>query len=140
IERADVAMIVLDGRAGIDEQDQPIARNTHEMGKDSVLVVNQWDAVRKDDMTMHRFTREAREQFQLMRYAPVVFLSAKTGARVGKLLPVVRAAAESHAMRVPTYLINEVIVDAVAVTPSPSDRGRRLRIGYATQVGVKPPT
>jgi len=140
IERADVALVVLDGTAGIAEQDKHIAGYAHETGKASVFVVNKWDAVEKDDKTMHRFTLEIREKFQFMRYAPVVFLSARTGARVGRLLPVVRAVAESHAMRVPTHLINEVIVDAVAVTPPPSDRGRRLRIGYATQVGVKPPT
>jgi len=140
IERADVALVVLDGTTGFTEQDKHIAGYAHETGKASVFVVNKWDAVEKDDKTMHRLTLKIREEFQFMRYAPVEFLSAKTGARVGKLLPVVREVAEKHAMRVPTHLLNEVIVDAVAVTPPPSDRGRRLRIGYVTQVGVKPPT
>ncbi len=140
IERADVALVVLNGEEGIIEQDKHIAGYAHEMGKASVFVVNKWDAVEKDDKTMHRFTQDIRDQFQFMRYAPVVFLSAKTGRRVNQLLPAVRHVAEQHAMRVPTHLLNDVIADAVAVTPPPSDRGRRVRISYATQVSVKPPT
>lgn len=140
IERADVALVVLNGEEGILEQDKHIAGYAHEMGKASVFVVNKWDAVEKDDKTMHRFTQDIRDQFQFMRYAPVVFLSAKTRRRVNQLLPTVRYVAEQHAMRVPTHLLNDVIADAVAVTPPPSDRGRRLQISYATQVSVKPPT
>jgi GTP-binding protein len=140
IERADVALIVLNGEEGIIEQDKHIAGYAHENGKAAVFVVNKWDVVEKDDKTMQRFTNEIREQFLFMTYAPVVFLSAKTKSRVNRLLPVVNRVAEQHAMRVPTHLLNEVIADAVAVTPPPTDKGRRLRVNYATQVAVKPPT
>lgn len=140
IERADVALIVLNGEEGIIEQDKHIAGYAHENGKASVFVVNKWDAVEKDDKTMQRFTNAIREQFLFMTYAPIVFLSAKTGSRLSKLLPVVNRVAEQHAMRIPTHLLNEVVADAVAVTPPPTDKGRRLRVNYATQVSVKPPT
>jgi len=140
IERADVALIVINGEEGIIEQDKHIAGYAHENGKASVFVVNKWDVVDKDDKTMQQFTNTIRDHFQFMSYAPVVFLSAKTGSRLSKLLPVVNRVAEQHAMRVPTHLLNEVIVDAVAITPPPTDKGRRLRVNYATQVAVKPPT
>ncbi|WP_276351673.1 ribosome biogenesis GTPase Der [Cohnella caldifontis] len=140
IERADVALIVLNGEEGIIEQDKHIAGYAHENGKAAVFVVNKWDVVEKDDKTMQHFTNEIREQFLFMTYAPVVFLSAKTKSRLNRLLPVVNRVAEQHAMRVPTHLLNEVIADAVAVTPPPTDKGRRLRVNYATQVAVKPPT
>lgn len=140
IERADVALIVINAEEGIIEQDKHIAGYAHENGKAAVFVVNKWDAVEKDDKTMQRFTEAIRDQFLFMTYAPVVFLSAKTKSRVNRLLPVVYRVAQKHAMRVPTHLLNEVIADAVAVSPPPTDRGRRLRISYATQVSVKPPT
>lgn len=140
IERADVALIVLNGEEGIIEQDKHIAGYAHENGKAAVFVVNKWDAVEKDDKTMQRFTNAIRDHFLFMTYAPIVYLSAKTGSRLSRLLPVVNRVAEQHAMRVPTHLLNEVIADAVAVTPPPTDKGRRLRVNYATQVAVKPPT
>lgn len=140
IERADVALIVINGEEGIIEQDKHIAGYAHENGKAAVFVVNKWDAVEKDDKTMQQFTNSIRDHFLFMSYAPIVFLSAKTGSRLSKLLPVVNRVAEQHAMRVPTHLLNEVIADAVAVTPPPTDKGRRLRVNYATQVAVKPPT
>ncbi len=140
IERADVALIVINGEEGIIEQDKHIAGYAHENGKAAVFVVNKWDVVEKDDKTMQQFTNTIRDHFLFMSYAPIVFLSAKTGSRLGKLLPVVNRVAEQHAMRVPTHLLNEVIADAVAVTPPPTDKGRRLRVNYATQVAVKPPT
>jgi len=140
IERADVALVVLNAEEGIIEQDKHIAGYAHEAGKASVFVVNKWDAIEKDDKTMQRFTEAIRDQFLFMTYAPVVFLSAKTKSRVNRLLPVVNRVADKHAMRVPTPLLNEVIADAIAVSPPPTDKGRRLRINYATQVAVKPPT
>jgi GTP-binding protein len=140
IERADVALIVLNAEEGIIEQDKHIAGYAHENGKAAVFVVNKWDVVEKDDKTMQRFTDAIRNHFLFMTYAPVVFLSAKTKSRLNRLLPVVNRVAEKHAMRVPTHLLNEVIADAVAVSPPPTDKGRRLRINYATQVSVKPPT
>jgi GTP-binding protein len=140
IERADVALIVISGEEGIIEQDKHIAGYAHENGKAAVFVVNKWDVVEKDDKTMQHFTNTIRDHFLFMSYAPIVFLSARTKHRLNKLLPVVNRAAEQHAMRVPTHLLNEVVADAVAITPPPTDKGRRLRVNYATQVAVKPPT
>ncbi|WP_438432322.1 ribosome biogenesis GTPase Der [Gorillibacterium sp. sgz500922] len=140
IERADVVLVVLNGEEGIIEQDKHIAGFAHEAGKACLFVVNKWDVVEKDDKTMQRFTQTIRDHFLFMTYAPVVFLSAKTKQRLHKLLPVVAEVAEHHAMRIPTSVLNDVINDAVSVTPPPTDKGRRLRINYATQVTVKPPT
>lgn len=140
IERADVALIVINGEEGIIEQDKHIAGYAHENGKAAVFVVNKWDVVEKDDKTMQQFANSIRDHFLFMTYAPIVFLSAKTKSRLSKLLPVVNRVAEQHALRIPTHLLNEVIADAVAITPPPTDKGRRLRINYATQVAVKPPT
>lgn len=140
IERADVALIVINGEEGIIEQDKHIAGYAHELGKASVFVVNKWDIVDKDDKTMQHFTNAIRDHFLFMSYAPIVFVSAKTKQRLNKLFPVIDRVAEQHAMRIPTHLLNDVVMDAVAVTPPPSDKGRRLRINYVTQVSVKPPT
>lgn len=140
IERADVVLVVINGEEGIIEQDKHIAGYAHEMGKASVFVVNKWDIVDKDDKTMQHFTNSIRDHFLFMSYAPIVFLSALTKSRLHRLLPVIDRVAEQHAMRVPTHLLNDVVADAVAITPPPTDKGRRLRVNYATQVSVKPPT
>ncbi|RUS48157.1 ribosome biogenesis GTPase Der [Cohnella sp. AR92] len=140
IERADVALIVINGEEGIIEQDKHIAGYAHELGKASIFVVNKWDAVEKGDKTMQHFTNSIRDHFLFMSYAPIVFLSAKTKQRLHKLFPVINHVAEQHAMRIPTHVLNDIVSDAVAVTPPPSDKGRRLRINYVTQVAVKPPT
>ncbi|PZE22209.1 ribosome biogenesis GTPase Der [Paenibacillus xerothermodurans] len=140
IERADVVLIVINGEEGIIEQDKHVAGYAHEAGKASVFVVNKWDVVEKDEKTMQNFTQKIRDHFLFMTYAPILFLSAKTKQRVHKLLPVVNHVAEQHAMRIPTHVLNDVISDAVAINPPPTDKGRRLRINYVTQVSVKPPT
>jgi GTP-binding protein len=140
IERADVALIVLNGEEGIIEQDKHIAGFAHDAGKACIFVVNKWDIVEKDDKTMQVFTQNVRDHFLFMTYAPVVFVSAMTKRRLHKLLPVVTLVSENHSMRIQTPVLNDVISDAIAVTPPPTDKGRRLRIGYATQVSVKPPT
>lgn len=140
IERADVALIVINGEEGIIEQDKHIAGYAHEAGKASIFVVNKWDAVEKDDKTMQHFTTSIRDQFLFMTYAPVVFLSAKTKLRLHKLLPVINHVSEQHAMRIPTHLLNDIVSDAVAMNPAPTDKGKRLRINYVTQVATKPPT
>ncbi|TBL79767.1 ribosome biogenesis GTPase Der [Paenibacillus thalictri] len=139
IERADVVLVVINGEEGIIEQDKHIAGYAHEAGKASIFVVNKWDIVEKDDKTMHQFTQKIRDHFLFMTYAPVLFVSAKTTQRLHKLLPVVVNVAEQHAMRVPTHMLNDVVSDAVAINPPPTDKGRRLRINYVTQVAVKPP-
>lgn len=140
IERADVVLVVINGEEGIIDQDKHIAGYAHDAGKASMFVVNKWDAVEKDDKTMQNFENTIRDHFLFMSYAPVVFLSALTKQRLHKLLPVVQHAAQQHAMRITTHLLNDVISDAVAINPPPTDKGRRLRINYATQVAVKPPT
>jgi GTPase len=140
IDRSDVCLIVLDGERGIAEQDKKIAGYAHEAGRAAIFVVNKWDAVEKDEKTMDRFRKEIRFQFQFMSYAPILFTSAKTKQRVGKVLPKVKEVAEQHTMRISTSVINQVIQDAITMTPPPSDKGRRFKVQYATQVAVKPPT
>jgi len=140
IERCDVAVVVIDGAEGITEQDKHIAGYAHEAGRGALLVVNKWDIVEKDDKTMQRFTEAIRDHFQFMAYAPILFVSAATKQRLHRLLPAVRNVAEQHAMRVPTNVLNDIVADAVALNPPKTDKGRKLRINYITQVSVKPPT
>lgn len=140
IERSDVVLVVLDGEKGIIEQDKKIAGYAHEAGRAVVIVVNKWDAVEKDEKTMKEFEQNIRDHFQFLDYAPIVFLSAKTKKRIHTLLPMINLASDSHNMRVQTNILNDVIMDAVAMNPTPTDRGTRLKIYYATQVAVKPPT
>lgn len=140
IERSDVVLVLLDAETGIIEQDKRIAGYAHEEGRAVIIVVNKWDTVDSDEKAMQEFEKEIREQFQFLDYAPIVFLSAKTKKRLHTLLPVVNVASESHVRRIPTNLLNDVIMDALAVNPTPTYKGRRLKIFYTTQVSVKPPT
>ncbi len=140
IERADVVFVVLDGKAGIAEQDKRVAGYAVEAGCAVGFLVNKWDIVDKDDKTAHQFTAKIREEFPFMRYAPVQFVSAKTGQRISRILPQAKEIAEMNAMRISTSTLNGVLQDAVASVPPPTDKGRKLRIYYGTQVGVKPPT
>ncbi len=140
IERSDVVLVVLDGEEGIIEQDKKIAGYAHQAGRAVVIVVNKWDAVEKDDITMKRFEEKIRAEFQFLDYAPIVFLSAKTKRRIHTLLPMINMASENHARRVPTNVLNDVIMDAVAMNPTPTHNGKRLKIFYVTQAAVKPPT
>ncbi|MDQ0161521.1 ribosome biogenesis GTPase Der [Bacillus alveayuensis] len=140
IERSDVVLVVLNGEEGIIEQDKRIAGYAHEAGKGVVIVVNKWDAVEKDEKTMKQFEQKIRDHFLFLDYAPMVFLSAKTKKRLHTLMPNIIMASENHAKRVQTNVLNDVIMDAVAMNPTPTDKGTRLKIYYATQVAVKPPT
>ncbi|KAB2333696.1 ribosome biogenesis GTPase Der [Cytobacillus gottheilii] len=140
IERSDVVLVVIDGEEGIIEQDKRIAGYAHEAGRAVVIVVNKWDAVEKDEKTMKAFETNIREHFLFLDYAPIVFLSAKTKKRIHTLIPMINTASENHALRVETSILNDVIMDAVAMNPTPTDKGKRLRIYFATQVAVKPPT
>lgn len=140
IERADVVLVVINGEEGIIDQDKHIAGYSHEAGKAAIFVVNKWDVIEKDDKTMQNFEKNVRDHFLFMSYAPVVFLSALTKQRLQKLLPVVQHVAQQHSLRITTHLVNDVVSDAVAINPPPTDKGRRLRINYVTQVAVKPPT
>lgn len=139
IEEADVILFLINGAEGILEQDKKIAGYALEAGRAIVIVVNKWDAVQKETRTMDQFTKKIRENFQFISYAPIVYLSALTGSRTNQLLPVIQQVAENHSLRIQTSLLNDCIMDAVAMTPPPSDKGKRLKILYVTQVAVKPP-
>ncbi|HET7629248.1 MAG TPA: ribosome biogenesis GTPase Der [Bacillales bacterium] len=141
IERSDVALVVLDGEQGIIDQDKKIAGFALDAGRGIVIVVNKWDAVdNKDNHTMREFEKDIRKQFPFLDFAPIVFVSAKTKQRVHKLLPVINQVDENHSLRIKTSVLNDVVLDAVTMNPTPTRKGRRLKISYATQVSVKPPT
>ncbi|RIW33161.1 ribosome biogenesis GTPase Der [Bacillus salacetis] len=140
IERSDVVLVVIDGEEGIIEQDKKIAGYAHEAGRGVIIVVNKWDAVEKDEKTMKNFEQNIREHFLFLDYAPIIFLSAKTKRRIHTLIPAINQVSENHALRVQSSILNEVIADAVAMNPTPTDKGKRLKVFYATQVAVKPPT
>ena len=140
IERSDVVLVVLNAEEGIQEQDKKIAGYAHEAGKAVIIVVNKWDAIEKDEKTMNFYTQQIREHFLFLDYAPIIFVSANTKQRVHQILPIIQRVSENHAMRIQSSILNEVIEDAVARNPAPTDKGRRLRLYYATQVAIKPPT
>ncbi|TRM12585.1 ribosome biogenesis GTPase Der [Lentibacillus cibarius] len=140
IERSDVVLTLIDAETGIQEQDKKIAGYAHEAGKAIIIVVNKWDTVDKDEKTMKEFEKKVRSHFQYLDYAPIVFLSAKTKKRLHTLIPALKTASENHAKRVPTNVLNDVIMDSLALNPTPTVKGKRLKVLYATQVAVKPPT
>ena len=139
IDRADVCLIMLDANDGVTEQDTKIAGLAHEAGKASILVVNKWDTVEKDTNTMDKMTDELRRDMSYMSYAPVLFISALTGQRVDKLFQLINEVAAQTSLRITTGMLNNILEDATARVQPPSDKGRRLKIYYMTQVGVKPP-
>lgn len=139
IERSDVVLVVLNAEEGIREQDKRIAGYAHDAGRAIVIVVNKWDAIEKDEKTMKNFEEDIREQFQFLSYAPIIYVSAKTKQRLSNLFPIINEVSENHAMRVQSSMLNDVISDAVAMNPSPMEKGKRLKIFYTTQVAVKPP-
>ena len=140
IDRCDVALMLIDATQGVTEQDSKIAGYVDEKGKAAIIVVNKWDAVEKDTKTMDRFVKEVRENLKFMAYAPVLFISALTGQRVNKVLEAVRAAHAEATRRVTTGLLNDILTDAQAALQPPATSGRRLKIYYATQQAVQPPT
>ncbi len=140
IERCDVALFLIDGAAGIREQDKHVAGYASEAGKPIIIVVNKWDAVEKDDKTMNQFIERIRVEFAYLSYAPIVFVSAKTHQRVDTILPVVDRVYENACRRIPTNILNEVIADTQITNPAPARNGKRFRIYYATQVATQPPT
>ncbi|GAX89707.1 ribosome biogenesis GTPase Der [Effusibacillus lacus] len=140
IERCDVAVLVINGEEGIIEQDKRIAGYALEEGRAMLIVVNKWDLVEKDDKTAHQFEQQIRKEFPFIPWAPILFVSAKTKQRIAKILDAVVKAADNHALRISTSTVNSVIEDAVMMTPPPTDKGRKLRINYSTQVAVKPPS
>ena len=139
VERAEVVVLMIDAEEGVTEQDAKIAGIAHERGKATIIVVNKWDLVEKDDKTMTRMTEEIRRDLAYMTYAPILFISAKTGQRVDKLFDMIDYVANQAAFRVTTGMLNTVLADAQTRVQPPTDKGRRLKIYYMTQVGVKPP-
>lgn len=140
VDRSDVCVIMIDADQGITEQDTKIAGYAHEKGRACIFAVNKWDLVNKDDKTLRNFTMKVREEFAFMSYAEIVFISAKTGQRVAKLLDMIKAVNEQHKRRIKTGVLNDVLNEAMAKQQPPSDKGRRLKVYYATQGAVAPPT
>jgi len=140
IDRSDVVCVVLNAEEGIREQDKHVAGYAHDAGRGIVIVVNKWDTLKKDSYTMKEFESHIRNEFQYLSYAPIVFVSAKTHQRLNELPKLIRRVDENHSKRVSSAVLNDVIMDAIAHNPTPTDNGKRLRIYYATQVAVKPPT
>ena len=140
VERADIVVLVIDATEGVTEQDAKIAGIAHDRGKAIIIAVNKWDAIEKDNKTVNEFTQKVRQVLSFMTYAELIFISAVTGQRLGKLFDLIDVVSENHSMRVATGVLNEIMAEAVALQQPPSDKGKRLRLYYITQVAVKPPT
>lgn len=140
VERADVCLMLIDATEGVTDQDTKIAGEAHEAGKGVIIVVNKWDEVEKETGTLEKYKKEVYEKLKYLSYAPMIFISAKTGQRVEKLFDLINHVAEQNAMRVSTSILNQVINEAIAIVQPPTDKGKRLRIYYGTQASTKPPT
>jgi GTP-binding protein len=140
VERADVVLMVIDATEGITEQDAKIAGIAHERGKGIIIVVNKWDAIEKNDKTMNEFEKDIRQTLAYMPYAEIMYVSAATGQRLNKLYDMIDMVMENQTLRVATGVLNEIMAEAVAMQQPPSDKGKRLKLYYITQVSVKPPT
>ena len=140
IERSDVVLVVIDGETGIREQDKHVAGYAHEAGKGVIIVYNKWDTVEKDEQTMNKITKEIRTQFLYLSYAPILFVSAKNKQRIQTILPEIDKVHDYSLMRIQTNVLNEVLMDAQLMTPPPTHNGKRLKMYYASQVAVAPPT
>lgn len=140
IERADVCLMMIDATEGVTDQDAKIAGEAHEAGKGIILVINKWDEIEKDDHTMDKFKKEVYNKLSYLTYAPILFISAKTGQRVNKLYELINFVADQNAMRVTTSMLNQVLNEALAIVQPPSDKGKRLKVYYMTQASTKPPT
>ena len=135
-----MVLAVINAEEGLIEQDKKIIGYAHEEGKGIILVVNKWDLVEKDNKTQKEFTEKLRAELLFLSYAPILFVSAKTHQRVSKIMEVVKAVAETRTLRLSTSVLNEILRDAVLKNPPPTDKGKRLKIFYMTQVGIAPPT
>jgi GTP-binding protein len=140
VEKADVVLLMIDATEGVTEQDAKIAGIAHERGKGIIICVNKWDAIDKTDKTMKEHTNKIRQILSFMPYAEILFISVATGQRLGKIYEMIDVVLENNAMRVQTGVLNEIVAEAVSLQQPPSDKGRRLKIYYTTQVAVKPPT
>ena len=140
VDRADECLILIDAAEGFTEQDSKVAGYAHEQGKASIIVVNKWDLIEKDNSTMKEYEAKLKNDFSFMSYAPFLFISAKTGQRVGKLFEKIHEVYQQNAMRISTGMLNDVLAYATTRVQPPSDKGRRLKIYYMTQASTKPPT
>ena len=140
IERADVCILLLDAKEGVSAQDAKIAGEAHEAGKGIIIVVNKWDEIEKDNNTIENYKKEVYDKLSYLSYAPIIFISAKTGQRVNKLFEIINMVASQNALRVSTSVLNEVLSEAVTIVQPPTDKGKRLKIFYMTQTSTKPPT
>ena len=140
VERAQVCVIMIDAVEGFTEQDSKVAGIAHELGKACIIAVNKWDAVEKDGKTMDSYRKKLMNDFSFMSYAPIIFISAKTGQRIDRLFELIKYVDEQNALRVPTGVLNELLARATARVQPPSDKGRRLKIFYMTQSSTRPPT
>lgn len=139
VDRADIVLMLIDAVDGVTEQDKKIAGYAFEAGKGMLIVVNKWDAIEKDGKTMQRFEEDIREEMSFLSYVPIVYISALTGQRTEKVFQWIDYIAEQQSMRIPTSRLNEVFAEALRLNPPPTDKGRRLKLYYGTQVGIKPP-
>ncbi len=140
VERADVCLMMIDATQGVTDQDAKIAGEAHEAGKGVIIVVNKWDAVEKETGTLEQYKKEVYEKLKYLSYAPIIFISAKTGQRVNKLFDLINHVAEQNSLRISTSVLNQVINEAIAIVQPPTDKGKRLKIFYGTQASTKPPT
>lgn len=140
VERADVCLVMIDANEGITEQDKKIAGEAHEAGKASIIVINKWDEYEKDEHTIEQYKKQVYNELSYLSYAPIIFISAKTGQRVHKLFELINQVANQNAMRVSTATLNQVLNEAIAIVQPPTDKGKRLKIYYMTQASTKPPT
>ncbi len=140
IERADVCLIMIDAEDGVTEQDTKIAGYAHQQGKASIIVINKWDLIEKQTGTLEEYRKQVHEKLGFMTYAPVLFISAKTGQRVHKIYELIKFVADQAAFRISTGMLNDLVNEAIAMVQPPSDKGKRLKIYYMTQVGIKPPS
>ncbi|GAB5053973.1 MULTISPECIES: ribosome biogenesis GTPase Der [Pediococcus] len=140
IDNSNVVLVVLNAEEGIREQDKRIAGYAHEAGRGIIIVVNKWDTLKKDNHTLHEFEAGIRDQFAYLSYAPIIFVSAVTKQRLGQLPELIKRVDENHRRRVQSSTLNDVLMDAIAINPTPSDNGKRLRVYYGTQVSTEPPT
>ncbi len=140
IERADVCLMMIDAEEGVTDQDAKIAGEAHEAGKGIILVINKWDIIEKDTYTIEQFKKDVYNKLSYLTYAPILFISAKTGQRVNKLYEIINQVSSQNALRVTTSMLNQVLNEAIAIVQPPTDKGKRLKIYYMTQATTKPPT
>ncbi len=140
VERADVCIMMINAEEGITDQDTKVAGIAHEAGKAVIIAVNKWDKIEKDNKTMNKFTKDIESEFKYLSYAPIIYISAATGQRVTKLFDLINTVNENNSLRISTGMLNDVLIEAMAMNQPPAEKGRPLRIYYMTQVSVKPPT